>query len=115
MLLVSAVALTCQAEKIPIVIKKLNKALGLSPESKDVWNLLEFDDIANKVENIGDGVDDNAAKIATICKLPQNKFSKKFVKKIRPQGTSKNLHQLTPSNTKVKRKMGSFCQEQSRF
>ena len=91
MLLVSAVALTCQAEKIPIVIKKLNKALGLSPESKDVWNLLEFDDIANKVENIGDGVDDNAAKIATICKLPQNKFVKKFIIKYSAKSSSKKF------------------------
>ena len=104
MLLVSAVALTCQAEKIPIVIKKLNKALGLSPESKDVWNLLEFDDIANKVENIGDEVDDNAAKIATICKLPQNKFVKKFIiniqQKIRQKNSSpRNLKESTPTNT----------------
>ena len=97
MLLVSAVALTGQAEKIPIVIKKLNKALGLSSESKDVWNLLEFDDIANKV-------DDNAAKIATICKLPQNKFVKKFIiniqQKIRQKNSSpRNLKESTPTNT----------------
>ena len=100
MLLVSAVALTGQAEKIPIVIKKLNKALGLSPESKDVWNLLEFDDIANKVENIGDGVDDNAAKIATICKLPQNKFIINIQQKIRQKNSSpRNLKESTPTNT----------------
>ena len=40
----------------------------------------------------------------------------KFVKKICPQGTSRNLHQLTPSkNQNNKGKWGPFWQGQSRF
>ena len=75
-------ALTCQAEENPKVIKRLNKALGLYPESKDVWNLLEFDDIANKV-------DDNAAKIDTICKYHPN-TTKQIRQKIHHKYSSKN-------------------------
>ena len=53
-------ALSCQAKKVPKVIKSLNKALGLSAKSKVLWDTLPdifyIDDVINEVE-------DNAAKI----------------------------------------------------
>ena len=54
-------AISCQAKKVPKVIKSLNKALGLSAKSKVLWDILQtdilyIDDVINEVE-------DNAAKI----------------------------------------------------
>ena len=50
-------ALSCQAKKVPKVIKSLNKALGISAKSKVVWDLLSISDIVDEVE-------ENAEKIA---------------------------------------------------
>ena len=44
-------AIHCQAKKVPKVIKKLNKALGLSAKSEVVWDILSIDDIADEVED----------------------------------------------------------------
>ena len=48
-------ALSCQAKKVPKVIKSLNKALGLSAKSKVLWDTLPdifyIDDVINEVEN----------------------------------------------------------------
>ena len=73
-LLVSFMAVSCQAKKVPKVIKSLNKALGLSSKSKVVWDILSIDDVINEVENNTKVIDDVINDVENNTKVSYNKF-----------------------------------------
>ena len=52
-----------RAHKIPKLIKKLNKALGLKPNSEKIWDILFVSDLKDNMTGMAANINTNEANI----------------------------------------------------